>query len=117
MIIMQILPFDEAKFKQVAGGCRAEYVNYMPRGKNGMRCWEIKAQKPEGDYIVVNLRDCGCKIDSEVIEVLPFADRAGRNAEICRLYKEKMLSQLFLANLFNLSQPVVSVIVNAWRES
>ena len=46
---MAKVPFSEAKFKQIAGNCTAEYVNYMPRGKNGMRCWEIKAQKPDGD--------------------------------------------------------------------
>ena len=31
------VPFNEAKFKQLAQDCTAEYVNYMPRGKNGMR--------------------------------------------------------------------------------
>jgi hypothetical protein len=31
--------FNEAKFKQIAGDCKPEYVNYMPRGKNGLRCW------------------------------------------------------------------------------
>ena len=54
---MAKVPFNEAKFKQIAGNCTAEYVNYMPRGKNGMRCWEIKAQKPDGDYMVVVLCD------------------------------------------------------------
>ena len=42
------VPFNEAKFKQLAPDCTAEYINYMPRGKTGMRCWEIKAQKPDG---------------------------------------------------------------------
>ena len=69
------VPFNEAKFKQLAPDCTAEYVNYMPRGKTGMRCWEIKAQKPDGEYMIG-------------------------------------VSQLFLANLFNMSQPSVSVIVN-----
>lgn len=52
---MQTLPFNVAKFKQLAPDCTAEYVNYMPRGKNGMRCWEIKAQKPDGECIIVLL--------------------------------------------------------------
>ena len=47
------VPFNEAKFKQLAPDCTAEYVNYMPRGKTGMRCWEIKAQKPDGEYMIV----------------------------------------------------------------
>ena len=92
---MQILPFDEAKFKQVAGGCRAEYVNYMPRGKNGMRCWEIKAQKPEGDYIVVILRDCGCKIDGEVIEVLPLMTVPGATRKFAACIKKKCFRSYF----------------------
>ena len=27
------VPFNVAKFKQLAPDCTAEYVNYMPRGK------------------------------------------------------------------------------------
>ena len=109
---MAKVPFNEAKFKQIAGNCTAEYINYMPRGKNGMRCWEIKAQKPDGDYTIVVLYDYGYKVDGKVIEINPFTERAGRNEEIYRLYHEKGLSQLFLANLFNMSQPSVSLIVN-----
>ena len=109
---MKKLSFNEAKFKQLAPDCTAEYVNYMPRGKNGMRCWEIKAQKPDGDYIVVVLCDYGYKVGGKTVEIKPFAERAGRNEEIYRLYHEEGLSQLFLANLFNMSQPSVSLIVN-----
>ena len=112
MIIMANVPFNEAKFKQIAPGCTAEYVNYMPRGKNGMRCWEIKAQKPDGDYVIVVLRDYGYKIDGEAVDIHPFNNRDERNAEICRLYHESNISQMFLANLFNMSQPSVSLIVN-----
>lgn len=104
--------FNKSKFEQLVPGCTAEYVNYMPRGKNGMRCWEIKAQKPNGDYVIVVLRDYGYKIAGETIEIMPFDDREGRNAEIYRLYNERNISQVFLANLFNMSQPSVSLIVN-----
>ncbi len=105
-------PFNEAKFKQIAGDCVAEYVNYMPRGKNGLRCWEIKAQKPDGEYVIVVLRDYGYKIGGETVEIKPFNNREERNAEIYRLYHAKNISQVFLANLFNVSQPSVSLIVN-----
>ena len=104
--------YNKEKFKTLAGNCTAEYVNYMPRGKNGMRCWEIKAQKPDGEYTIVVLCDYGYKTGGEVIEIQPFVNRKERNEEICRLYYEKGVSQLFLANLFNMSQPSVSVIVN-----
>lgn len=109
---METIPFNEAKFKQIADGYMAEYVNYMPRGKNGLRCWEIKASAQDGTCEIVVLRDYGYKIDGEVIAINSFSDRAGRNEEICRLYNEKNVSQVFLANLFNMSQPSVSLIVN-----
>ena len=110
--MLKKLSFNEAKFKQLAPDCTAEYVNYMPRGKNGMRCWEIKAQKPDGEYMIVLLCDYGYKTGGEVIEIHPFVNRKERNEEICRLYYEKGVSQLFLANFFNMNQPSVSVIVN-----
>ena len=105
-------PYDNIKFKETAPDCKAVYVNYMPRGKNGMRCWEIKARKSDGEFIVVVLRDCGYKIIGSTICIKPFNSLRGRNAEICRLYHEENLSQVFLANLFNMSQPSVSIIVN-----
>ena len=113
---MAKVPFSEAKFKQISGNCTAEYVNYMPRGKNGMRCWEIKAQKPDGDYMVVVLCDYGYKVNGKTVEITPFKNRDGRNEEIYRLYHEEGLSQLFLANLFNMSQPSVSLIVKQMKE-
>ena len=112
---MAKVPFNEAKFKQIAGNCTAEYVNYMPRGKNGMRCWEIKAQKPDGECMIVLLCDYGYKTGGEVIEIHPFVNRKERNEEICRLYNECHLSQVFLANLFNISQPAVSVIIKGCK--
>ena len=81
-----------------------------------MRCWEIKAQKPDGDYTIVVLYDYGYKVDGKTVEIEPFTERVGRNEEIYRLYHEEGLSQLFLANLFNMSQPSVSLIVKQMKE-
>lgn len=36
------VPFNEAKFKQLAQDCTAEYVNYMPRGKTGCAAGKLK---------------------------------------------------------------------------
>lgn len=109
---MKSLSYNEEKFNQVAPGCRAEYINYMPRGREGIRCWEIKAQTPEDDYIIVVLKDYGYTLKGEAITITPFTNREGRNEELSRLYSEKGLSQTFLANLFNMSQPAVSLIIN-----
>ena len=61
--------------------------------------------------MIVLLCDYGYKTGGEVIEIHPFVNREERNKEICRLYYEKDVSQLFLAN-FLMSQPLVSVIDN-----
>ena len=39
---MAKVPFNEAKFKQIAGNCTAEYVNYMPRGKTVCAAGKLK---------------------------------------------------------------------------
>ena len=71
---------------------------------------------PDGICKIVVLRDLGYKIDGEVIDIMPFTDRCGRNTEINRLYNEKDVSQMFLANLFNMSQPSVSLIVKQMKK-
>ena len=110
---MEFKPFNETKFKHVAGeGAVAEFCNYMPRSAFGMRKWEIKARYEDGTCKIVVLRDSGFNISGQIVEVNPFDSLAGRNKEIYRLYHEERLSQIFLANLFNISQPSVSLIVN-----
>ncbi len=113
---MNTIPFNEAKFKEIAGDCTVEHINYMPRGKNGMRSWEILARTPNGNCKIAVLCDYGYKVDGEVVEIMPFSDRDERNAEINRLYNEKHLSQVFLANLFHMSQPSVSMIIKLSRQ-
>lgn len=104
--------YNEAKFKQTVPGYTAEYVNYMPRSNAGMRKWEIKARYEDGSCKIVVMRDSGFNITGEVIEVNDFTNREERNGEIYRLYHDEGLSQLFLAKIFNMSQPSVSIIVN-----
>lgn len=36
------VPFNVAKFKQIAANCTAEYVNYMPRGKTVCAAGRLK---------------------------------------------------------------------------
>lgn len=109
---MQNIPFNGARFKEVAGDCAVEFCNYLPRGKNGLRTWEIKAVDDDGSCKIVVLRDCGFNIAGEVIEITPFNNRAERNKLIVKLYHEKGLSQVFLAEFFHISQPAVSLIVS-----
>lgn len=109
---MEQTPFDKRRFEHIAGKCEAEYFNYLPRSRSGMRKWEIKARYSDGTSKIVVMRDSGLSITGEIIAVNDYKTRKERNREIYRLYHEEGLSQVFLGNLFNISQPSVSLIVN-----
>ena len=98
--------------KQICGNAEAEFCLYNPRSKSGIQTWEIKVRNPDNTRKIIVVRDYGYKIDHEEIQINPFKTRAERNAEILRLYKEEGISQIFLGNLFNISQPSISLIVN-----
>ncbi len=98
--------------KQICGNAEAEFCLYNPRSKSGIQTWEIKVRNPDNTRKIIVVRDYGYKIDHEEIQIHPFTTRAERNAEILRLYKEKGISQIFLGDLFNISQPSISLIVN-----
>ncbi len=98
--------------KTIIGNAEAEFCLYNPRSKSGIQTWEIKVRNPDNTRKIIVVRDYGYKIDHEEIQIHPFTTRAERNAEILRLYKEKGISQIFLGDLFNISQPSISLIVN-----
>ena len=98
--------------EKFAAGGEVEFENYLPRCRSGMRAWELKIRDADGSRRIVVIRDSGLNVTGTEVAVQPFTNRAERNEEICRLYNECHLSQVFLANLFNISQPSVSLIVN-----
>ena len=98
--------------KQICGDADAEFCLYNPRSKSGIQTWEIKVRNTDNTRKIIVVRDYGYKIDHEEIQIHPFKTREERNAEILRLYKEEGISQNFLGNLFNISQPSVSLIVS-----
>ena len=99
--------------KEICGEAEAEFCLYNPRSKSGIQTWEIKVRNTDNTRKIIVVRDYGYKIDHEEIQINPFKTREERNAEILRLYKEEGISQIFLGNLFNISQSSVSIIVNA----
>ena len=108
-----IQPLDTAIEKEIsAKGGTIEFCLYNPRSKTGMRSWEVKIKNTDGSRSVLVIRDSGINIEQIEVPVRRFATRAERNAEIYRLYSEENLSQVFLANLFGVTQPSVSLIVN-----
>ena len=106
---------DNTMLKKFAAGGTVEFENYLPRSKSGMRTWELKIRDADGSRRIVVIRDSGLNITGTEVHVQAFTNRAERNEEICRLYNECHLSQVFLANLFNISQPAVSVIIKGCK--
>lgn len=98
--------------KDIAGNGSIEYCLYNQRSKSDMPSWEIKIKNENGSRKIIVVRDYGFEISTEQIKMNSFKTRTERNKEIYRLYHEEGLSQMFLANLFNMSQPSVSIIVN-----
>ena len=107
---------DKTVLEKFAAGGTVEFENYLPRCRSGMRTWELKIRDADGSRRIVVIRDSGLNVTGTEVAVQPFTNRAERNAEICRLYGESHLSQVFLANLFNISQPAVSVIIKGCRQ-
>ncbi len=108
---------DKTLLEKFAAGGTVEFENYLPRCRSGMRTWELKIRDADGSRRIVVIRDSGLNVTGTEVAVQPFTNRAERNEEICRLYNECRLSQVFLANLFNISQPAVSVIIKGCRQS
>lgn len=109
---------DETTLKEItAEGEIVEYCNYLPRSKSGIRSWEVKIKSNTGIRRVVVIRDSGISVDKYEVAVKPFKERVERNTEICRLYNEEHLSQVFLANLFNVTQPSISMIIKSARNA
>lgn len=102
---------DKTVLEKFAAGGTVEFENYLSRSKSGMRTWELKIRDENGSRRIVVIRDSGLNVTGTEVAVQPFTNRAERNAEICRLYGECHLSQVLLANLFNISQSAVSVII------
>ena len=98
--------------KTIIGDAEAEFCLYNPRSKSGIQTWEIKVRNSDNTRKIIVVRDYGYKIDHEEIKINPFKTREERNKEIYRLYHEEGISQIFLGNLFNISQPSVSLIIN-----
>lgn len=104
---------NEKLLKEIVGKGEIEYSFYNKRSKSGTQTWEIKIINADNSRRIVVVRDYGFEINYKEIKINPFKTRAERNKEIYRLYYEEGLSQQFLTNLFGISQPSVSLIVNS----
>ena len=71
----------------------------------------MKITCADGTRRVVVLTDRGFCVDTREVKLYPFYGKDERNAEIYRLYKDEHLTQVFLADLFSITQPSVSLII------
>ena len=91
---------------------RIDYINEAIRSRTGLKITELKIFYPDGSRKLFVVRDLGSRVEVEEIILNNFMTRSERNNEIRRLYNEKNLSQTFIGNIFNLSQPTVSLVIN-----
>ena len=94
------IPFNQTMLKKAAGEDEIEF----------------KITDSEGRRKVVVLADRGFCIEPREVKLKPFCGREERNREIWRLYNEEHLTQVFLANLFSITQPSVSLIIKQMKE-
>ena len=111
-MLMEDLPLSNDALKEIVGDGKLEFCLNNTRSKSGMLTWELKVLNSDGTRKIVIVRDYGFEVKREVVKIKPFKTREERNKEILRLYHEEGLSQVFLGNLFNISQPSISLIVN-----
>ena len=103
---------DEETLKHIVGDGKIELCLYSKRSKTGMPAWELKIKMPDGRRKIFVVCDYGFEETTKEIVINRFKTLGERNEENRRLYHEQGLSQIFLANLFNVSQPTISLIVN-----
>ena len=108
----QEIPMKNELLKDAVGDGKIEFCLYNPRNKSGIQTWELKVLNTDGTRKVIIVRDYGFQVQKDQVKLNPYKTRDERNKEILRLYHEEGLSQVFLGNLFNISQPSVSLIVN-----
>lgn len=111
MIDIREIPFNQTMLKQAVGDNELEFYNVNMRNNDGGRTVELKLTATDGSRKVLVLADRGYCIEQREVKLRPYLGRIERNDEICRLYKEEHLTQAFLADLFSITQPSVSLII------
>ncbi len=110
------IPFNQTMIQKAVGKAEVESYNINLRCESGGKALELKITDADGSRRVVVLTDRGFCIETREIKLRPFYGKDERNAEIWRLYKDEHLTQVFLANLFSITQPSVSLIIKEMRK-
>ena len=94
-----------------------EYVAVSRNSNMVSKVAELSVIYPDMLRKIFVLFDYGYCIKFEEIAIKEFLDKDSRDKEICRLYTEMGLSQVFIGYLFKISQPSVSLILKRKKES
>lgn len=100
------------KFIQTLDEGKIEFICLSHSSNMVSKIAEISVIYPDMHRKVFALYDYGYCIKFEEISINEFMDKDSRNKEICRLYHKAHLSQNFIARLFKISQPTVSIILS-----
>lgn len=109
---IDIIPFNQNELQRIVKGGIVENFN-LSRTHKGYKKLELKIYYPTGHRKFFMLIDKGCIIDRREIIIHPFDDKKTRDKEIRRLYIEEKMTQSFIANIFGLTQPTISGIINS----
>ena len=103
-----------------------KFINEIDKGKIEFVCIshnnnivskvaELSIIYPDMYRKIFVVYDHGYCIKFDEIAINEFMDKDSRDKEICRLYNEAGLSQVFIGHLFKISQPSVSLILKKKR--
>ena len=110
-LTQDILDMIPVKFEDII------FQKYNPRSRNGIVNWELKIKLPNNKYKFIVIEDSVDGINIKEISVKKFVDKEERDKEIYTLYTTQWLSQLFLSEIFKLSQPSISLILKRQNEN
>lgn len=107
-----LILFNQNELQRVIGtDGQVENFN-ISQTEEGYKKLELQIYYPTGHRKFFILKEKRSIIERREICINPFNNKAARDQEIRRLYKEEKMTQIFIAKIFGLKQPTISTIIN-----
>lgn len=100
--------------KILANG-QIEYLYFGNKRNGNCKMAEVSVLTTDLRRRIFVLYDYGYCLKFDEIKINKFTNNDERNKEVIRLYREFGLSQQFLAHVFKVSQPTISMIIKRQR--